>query len=252
MSDHVSEPPGPKNDDIAQADADAQTTISFTRYRAVPFAISLFFGLIVALAEIQKSYVDNDDDLSQAIGQVADGLALKLVFGEQLEIAKQIFRREAAPSELTVPDIEFKDIEQEVAELVSLEEEQDELRSQASFYLQIPNSITFILIALTGGALGAFIRFATSVSEVGLNTLRTIESATFFSVQIVVGMIIGVIAYCVLQAKFVLNIIYDTDLSVLQITLHGVATVAFLAGLLSKEIVGTLRSKFETLDPHGH
>ena len=68
-----------------------------------------------------------------------------------------------------------------------------------------------------------------------------------FRLQIIVGMIIGMFSYFMLRTRVLLELIYDKVPETAGITIFGVGIVAAMTGLLSREIVGEVTSRFSSI-----
>lgn len=101
------------------------------------------------------------------------------------------------------------------------------------------NDLPMIALAMIFGASGALIRNITIASrEVG-GLARNLEGS-----KIIVGALIGVLAFLVLESKAIVQLVYaDFPKDVKDLSYHGVALVAAIAGMFSYELVGAAETR---------
>ena len=104
-----------------------------------------------------------------------------------------------------------------------------------------PNTALIILAAVVGG-LGAFVHAATSIADY-LGNRRFVASWTpWYVVRLPIGAFLAVLFYFVVRAGF-----FGTDAGSADVNPFGIAALAGLAGLFSKQATDKLRETFETL-----
>ena len=110
--------------------------------------------------------------------------------------------------------------------------------------LAVPTDIRFLITAALAGALGSFIHLSTSfVSYVGTGSLQQ-SWALWYFLRPGIGAALALVVYFALHAGLVSG---AGDTSAAALNPYGVAAVAALSGMFSKQATEKLREIFENI-----
>ncbi|MDX2144139.1 MAG: hypothetical protein SFV19_12345 [Rhodospirillaceae bacterium] len=100
-----------------------------------------------------------------------------------------------------------------------------------------------IYTALAAGGLGAVVRFALRVNHLNPHSLKVFPGFVGFSVNMLAGSLLGVFAYFLIRSRALIKLFYAGELPNIELTVYGIGFLSALAGLLTKELVGSIASK---------
>lgn len=106
--------------------------------------------------------------------------------------------------------------------------------------LQIPLERRYLLIAIVAGALGSYIHLATSFADYVGNRQLVSSWLWWYMLRPFIGMTLGVIVYFVVRGGLIMP---SGDAGTLSP--YGIAALAALAGMFSKQATDKLREVFE-------
>jgi hypothetical protein len=111
--------------------------------------------------------------------------------------------------------------------------------------VQLPPEIRLMFIAAIAGALGSYVHLATSFADYAGNEKLTTNWAWWYVLRPFIGTALAEVVYLALRGGL-LNTA-GTDNATSAISPFGVAAIAALTGLFSKQATDKLREVFETL-----
>jgi hypothetical protein len=111
--------------------------------------------------------------------------------------------------------------------------------------VQLPPEIRLMFIAAIAGALGSYVHLATSFADYAGNEKLTTNWAWWYVLRPFIGTALAEVVYLALRGGL-LNTA-GTDNPISAISPFGVAAIAALTGLFSKQATDKLREVFETL-----
>ena len=103
-------------------------------------------------------------------------------------------------------------------------------------------STSLIVLAFVAGALGAFIHVATSYATYVGNATLLWRWLLWYAVRLLIGAALGAVFYFLIRGGF-----FSTDLLSADINPYGIAGIAALVGMLSKQATDKLTNLFESL-----
>jgi len=109
---------------------------------------------------------------------------------------------------------------------------------------QIPEEIRLMILAALAGALGAYIHLATSFADFAGNDALTASWGWWYLLRPFIGMSLAEVVYLSLRGGLLST---GGNGAAGAISPYGVAAVASLTGLFSKQATDKLREVFETL-----
>ena len=107
--------------------------------------------------------------------------------------------------------------------------------------ITIDHSQSLILLAATVGAIGSFLHAATSLTDYIGNRRFLARWAAWYALRLPVGAALAVVFYLVIRAGFI-----TSDAGSEVVNPFGIAAVAGMAGMFSKQATDKLREVFET------